>query len=59
MVQVWCLAGPARPAVLEVVGLGCVFAATVRRRRRLQHRAVTFDASAETFETLGLSPALD
>ena len=59
MVEVWCLAGPVRPAVLGGVGLGCLIAAAVRARRRLQHRTVTFDAGEETFETLRLSPALD
>ena len=59
LVQVWCLAAPTRPAVLEGVGLVCLGAAMMRTRRRLRHRTVTFDADPETFETLKLSPALD
>jgi hypothetical protein len=59
MVQVWCLAGPVRPAGLEVSELVCLVAAAARTRRRLQRRTVTFDAGVETFETLRLSPALD
>ena len=59
MVEVWCLAGPVRPVVLEVVGLGCVIGAAVHTRRRLLHRTVTFDAGGETFETLGLSAAAE
>ncbi len=59
LVQVWCLAAPTRPVVLEGVGLVCLGAAMIRTRRRLRHRTVTFDADPETFETLKLSPALD
>ena len=59
IVEVWCLAAPGRPAVLEGVGVACLVAVLLRTRRRLRHRAVTFDASDETFETLKLSAALD
>jgi hypothetical protein len=59
IVQVWCLPSPHAPAVLEGVAVTCVAVATLRTRRRLRHRAVTFEAPEEGFETLRLSPALD
>ena len=59
IVQVWCLAAPTRPAVLEGVGAVCLATVMLRARRRLRHRAVTFDAEPERFETLRLSAALD
>lgn len=59
IVQVWCLSSPGRPPVLEGVGLACVAAAALRTQRRLRHRTVTFEASPEQFETLGLSPAIE
>ena len=59
IVQVWCLAAPIRPAVLESVGLVCLATVMLRARRRLRHRAVTFDADPDRFETLRLSAALD
>jgi hypothetical protein len=59
IVQVWCLAAPQRPGVLEAAVLAGWLCAALRTRRRLRNRAVTFDASVDGFETLGLSPALD
>ena len=59
IVQLWSLPSPPTCAVLEGVLVACAVAATLRTRRRLRHRAVTFDAAPETFETLRLSAALD
>ena len=59
LVEVWSLRSPGSPAVIEGIGLGCLVIVLLRTRRRLRHRAVTFDASPDTFETLNLSPALD
>jgi len=59
IVQLWSLPSPRACAVLEGVLVACAVAATFRTRRRLRHRAVTFDAAPETFETLRLSAALD
>jgi len=59
IVEVWCLGSPGSPAVLEGVGVGCLVIVLLRTRRRLRDRAVTFEASPDTFETLKLSPALD
>ncbi len=59
IIQVWCLRSPGAPAVLEGIGVGCLVIVLLRTRRRLRDRAVTFEASPDTFETLNLSPALD
>jgi len=59
IVEEWCLGSPGSPAVLEGVGVGCLVIVLLRTRRRLRDRAVTFEASPDTFETLKLSPALD
>lgn len=59
IVQLWCLPSPRASVMLEGVLVAGAVAASLRTRRRLRHRAVTFDASPENFETLRLSPALD
>jgi hypothetical protein len=59
MVQVWCLNRPGRPWILEAVGLAWLVFVYVRTQHRLRNRAVTFDASVESFDTLRLSPAAE